>query len=390
MKDLFQDLDRLRWSGHRLALARVVRVDGSGPRDPGAVLLVGDDGAVCGSVSGGCVEGAVVGECQEVLDGGPARLVTYGVADEDSYAAGLTCGGTIHVFMSAMDWWTQYDELRAVVDRDEGALLATVVEGPGSGKTLLLRPDGTFAGSLGDKHLNAAVVRDGLGQLASGTSRTGHYGAAGRADLAEVTVFLESFAPPPRMLIFGAVDFAAALARVAKVMGHHVIVCDPRATFATKRRFPMADEVLAEWPHKYLRSDRAPRLTARDAVCVLTHDHKVDVPALVEALRTDAGYIGAMGSRRTTSQRNARLREAGVDDERLSDIYAPIGLDLGARTPEETAIAICAELIRVRTGRSGDSLASGAASIHGRSESFAAEPNHASHLGGRDEHTSRS
>lgn len=243
-----------------------------------------------------------------------------------------------------------FDGLAAAIRAEEPAALATVIEGPGLGGKLLVRPEREPVGSLGQPDLDRVVVRDALGELAAGTTVVRHYGEHGESREATVAVFIESFAPPPLMVIFGAVDFTAGLLRVAKVLGYRVIVCDAREVFATRARFPEADEIVVDWPDRLL-ARVGPRLSPRDAVCVLTHDAKFDVPALVAALETDAGYIGAMGSRRTHADRTKRLIDAGVDDEGLARIRAPIGLDIGARTPEETAVSICAEIIAQRTGQ---------------------------------------
>jgi len=245
---------------------------------------------------------------------------------------------------------TVYDHLAAAVRAEEPVALATVIAGPGVGAKLLVRPDGVAIGSLGDPDIDRVVSRDARGELAAGTTAVRHYGEHGEAREAVVAVFVESFAPPPRMLVFGAVDFTAALVKVAKVLGYRVTVCDAREVFATRARFPQADEVVVDWPDRLLGRVGS-TLTPRDAVCVLTHDAKFDVPALVAALATDVGYVGAMGSRRTHADRVDRLVDAGVDDAGLARIRAPIGLDLGARTPEETAVSICAEIIADRTGR---------------------------------------
>jgi len=243
-----------------------------------------------------------------------------------------------------------YEELAAAIRAEEAVALATVIAGPGQGGKLLVGPGRTPVGSLGNADLDRVVVRDALGELAAGTTVVRHYGEHGEARETVVAVFVESFAPPPQMLVFGAVDFTAALVRVAKVLGYRVTVCDAREVFATRARFPQADEVVVDWPDRLLRRVGG-GLTARDAVCVLTHDAKFDVPALVAALATDVGYIGAMGSRRTHAERIVRLEEAGVDAASLLRIRAPIGLDIGARTPEETAVSICSEIIAQRTGR---------------------------------------
>ena len=243
-----------------------------------------------------------------------------------------------------------YEDLAAAIRAEEAVALATVIAGPGQGGKLLVGPGRTPVGSLGNADLDRVVVRDALGELAAGTTVVRHYGEHGEARETVVAVFVESFAPPPQMLVFGAVDFTAALVRVAKVLGYRVTVCDAREVFATRARFPQADELVVDWPDRLLRRVGG-GLTARDAVCVLTHDAKFDVPALVAALATEVGYIGAMGSRRTHAERIMRLEEAGVDAASLLRIRAPIGLDIGARTPEETAVSICSEIIAQRTGR---------------------------------------
>ena len=377
MKDVLDDVDRWRDEGHRIAIARVVGVDGSGPREPGAAMAVNEAGEVAGSVSGGCVEGAVVTEALEVLNGSRERgVISFGYSDDEAFAVGLTCGGTVHLFVEPLDLIgavassagervsaSIYDNLRDLLRGEEPVALATVVAGPHVGAKLLVQPNDEPQGSLGDANLDRVVARDARGQLEAGLTNTRHYGAHGEAREHVVEVFIESFAPPPTMVIFGAVDFTAALARAAKLLGYRVTVCDARAVFATPQRFRMADEVVNDWPHRYL-AKVAEGLGPRDAVCVLTHDHKFDVPAITAALETDVGYIGAMGSRRTHDDRVQRLREAGVTEAALARVMAPIGLDLGARTPEETAISICAEIISLRTGRAARSLRDAAGPIH--------------------------
>lgn len=258
---------------------------------------------------------------------------------------------------------SMFDRLRAAIEAEEPIALATVVEGPGIGAKMLIEPDAEPRGSLGNPELDRVVLRDAIGELAAGTTGVRHYGPSGEARQDEVMVFIESFAPPPQMLIFGAVDFTAALSRVAKILGYRVTVCDARPVFATSQRFPYADEVVVDWPHRFLDKVGAD-LGPRDAICVLTHDPKFDVPAVTSALKTDVGYLGAMGSRRTTEDRNKRLRVEGVTDAQLAEIMAPIGLDLGARTPEETAISICAEIIALRSGRRPPSLRDTSGDIH--------------------------
>ena len=270
-----------------------------------------------------------------------------------------------------------YRELRAALRAAEPVALATVIEGPAPvlGRTMLVRsraggggPDTggpVTVGGLGQPNLDRVVARDALGELDVGRTGTRHYGAEGQARGREVAVFIESFARPPRMIIFGAVDFTAALAKVTKVLGYWVVVSDPRPVFVTRKRFPMADELAIDWPNRYL-DKVGPDLGPRDAICVLTHDAKLDVPAITSALRTRVGYLGVMGNRRTHRQRAERLREAGVDDAGLARLHAPIGLDIGARTPEETAISICGQIIALRTGHQMPSLADRPGPIHAR------------------------
>lgn len=257
-----------------------------------------------------------------------------------------------------------FDELRATLADDRPVALATVVEGVHRGAKLLVTPDGPPSGTLGDPDLDRVVARDALGELAAARSGVRHYGPQGQANQTDLAVFVESHAPQPRMVIFGAVDFTAALCRVAKVLGYHVTVCDARAVFATRARFPSADEVVVDWPQRIL-DEVGHRLGPTDAVCVLTHDPRFDIPAIVGALATDVGYLGVMGSRSTHQRRLARLAEEGVDrPAALARIHAPIGLDLGGRTPEETAVAICAEIIAARTGHDGRPLRTASGPIH--------------------------
>ena len=256
-----------------------------------------------------------------------------------------------------------YETLRDALRAEELVALATVTAGPHIGAKVLVRRDVPAFGTLGDPDLDRVVARDALGELEAGLTSTRHYGEHGEAREDTVSVFIEVFAPPPRMIIFGAVDFTRALASVAKVLGYRVVVCDARAVFATRQRFPMADEVVNEWPNRYLEKV-GDELGARDAVCVLTHDSKFDVPAIVGSLATRVGYLGAMGSRKTHARRTERLREAGVTDDELARIHAPIGLDIGARTPEETAVSICAEIIGARTGRQAQALRDATGPIH--------------------------
>ena len=266
-----------------------------------------------------------------------------------------------------------YSALSDRIRKNKPVVLLTIIDGPNTGSTLLVAPDQDkiqTLGSLGDSELDRVASRDALGELEAGRTSVRNYGPSGQVtpedlqDTPIVRVFVESFSPPPQMIIFGAVDFTAALARVAKVLGYYVLVCDAREVFATKRRFPMADEVLVTWPTPVL-ADRGPNLGARDAVCILTHDPKFDVPAIQGALATSVGYIGVMGSRKTHAKRLERLADVGITEPKdLARLMSPIGLDIGSRTPEETAISICAEIIGKRVGRTVPSLANSEGPIH--------------------------
>lgn len=375
MRDVLTEL--LHWwrAGERVGVGTVVATFRSAPRPAGAAMLVGPGGEAVGSVSGGCVEGAVYESAQEVLQGrSRAALRRYGVSDDDAYAVGLTCGGILDVFVEEVSRET-FPELGAVADDIEAGrpvAVATVVEHPDPGhigRRLVVHPEGSpveRSGTLGSSRADDAVADDARGLLASGRTETLTYGPDGERRGEGMRVFVSSFAPAPRMLVFGAIDFAAAVAHVGKFLGYQVTVCDARPVFATATRFPSADEVVVTWPHRYLADEvAAGRIDERTVLCVLTHDPKFDVPLLEVALRLPAvGYIGAMGSRRTHEDRLERLRAAGLVDDELARLSSPIGLDLGARTPEETAISIAAEIIALQWGGRGDRLAALEGPIH--------------------------
>jgi xanthine dehydrogenase accessory factor len=374
VKQILGEIERWQAAGRRVVLGRVVDLEGSGPRLPGAAMAVNDLGEVAGSVSGGCVEGAVVTEALELLDSGDRRLVSFGYSDDDAFAVGLTCGGTVHLFLEPLGardgdgpggalHAAIHDALREDLRTDRPTALATIVDGPGTGAELLVRDDGSSIGSLGNDELDRVVARDVRGELAAGRSGVRHYGLLGEARERVLTVFVDVFASPPNLVIFGAVDFTAALVRAAKLLGHRVTVCDAREVFATEQRFPEADDVVVDWPDRLL-SRVGDALGARDAVCVLTHDHKFDVPAIIAALGTGVGFIGVMGSRRTHAERIERLRAEGITDDELARVHAPVGLDIGARTPEETAVSICAQIIALRSGHRGGPLSEGTGPIH--------------------------
>lgn len=401
MNDVIAQVREWQRLGITFALAKVVGAEGSSPREIGATMAVSEDGQVVGSVSGGCVEGAVVTEAlaamgapeavlsrvgvidRKVEQIGCARTLTYGYSDDEAFAVGLTCGGTLHILVQPNPP-TFLDELGERLNAEKPFVLATVfatsderdetgeyfsemnagVALPVVGSSLLVREDGSFAGSLGNADLDRVVSRDAVGALATGRSIRRHYGRSGQARAQEVGVLFEVYAAPPRMIIFGAVDFTAALARASKLLGYRVTVCDARPLFATTDRFPMADEVVVDWPDRYLEKE-LDTIGPRDAICVLTHDPKFDVPAITSALRSNVGYIGAMGSRRTHAERTQRLRDAGVDPGELERrVAGPIGLDIGARTPEETAISILGEIIAKREHRQGSYLSERDGRIH--------------------------
>jgi len=328
-------------------------------------------------VSGGCVEGAVYDLAQEVLASGEPVLQRYGVSDDDAFAVGLTCGGILDVYVEKVsrETFPELGEIAADVRAGRPVALATVIEHPDPavvGRRLLVRPEeseadgGRIGTTLGSTRMDDAVHDDALGLLAHGQNATLGYGPDGERRGEGMRVFVWAFAPKPRMLVFGAIDFAAAVARVGAFLGYHVTVCDARPVFATASRFPEADEVVVSWPDRYLTAEaEAGRIDARTVVTVLTHDPKFDVPLLEVALRLpELGYIGAMGSRRTHEDRERRLREAGLTDSEIGRLASPIGLDLGARTPEETAISIAAEIIAGRWGGSGGRLRDAAGAIH--------------------------
>jgi xanthine dehydrogenase accessory factor len=351
------------------SLATVVDTFQSAPRDPGAALAVAaaGGGEVVGSVSGGCVEGAVYELSNEVAESGRPVLQRYGVSDDDAFAVGLTCGGILDIFVEPVSKSTfpELGEIAAAVGRGEPVAVATIISGPGRiGARRVIWGDvaRSSTGSLGaGERLDAAADDDVRGMLSQGLTGIRRYGPRGERLGNELAVFVHSFAPPPRMLVFGAIDFAAAVARVGKFLGYHVTVCDARPIFATRSRFPDADEIVVDWPHRFLAGAE---VDARTVICVLTHDPKFDVPVLEVALRTPAGYIGAMGSRRTHEDRLERLRDVGLTEPELARLRSPIGLDLGARTPEETAVSIAAELIQLRWGGTGRALTNTDGRIH--------------------------
>ncbi|GAA4360380.1 XdhC family protein [Angustibacter luteus] len=373
MREVLDEL--LGWwrDGKPSAMATVVATWQSAPRPAGASMLVGPDGEAVGSVSGGCVEGAVYELGQQVIADGVPVLQRYGVSDDDAFAVGLTCGGILDVLVQRVDPLT-FPELGQVADdvrAGRPVAVCTVIEHPDPalvGSRLVVHPDDDSeptVGRLVSERATDAVADDARGLLAAGRTETLTYGPDGERRGEGMRVFVASYAPKPRMLVFGAIDFAAAVARVGSFLGYHVTVCDARPVFATATRFPEADEVVVRWPHQYLRAEAdAGRVDERAVLAVLTHDPKFDVPLLEVALELDVAYVGAMGSRRTHDDRVKRLQEAGVSAAALARLSSPIGLDLGARTPEETAISIAAEIVQLRWGGRGSRLVELAGPIH--------------------------
>jgi xanthine dehydrogenase accessory factor len=351
--------------GRRVVGATLVERIGSAPLDPGAQMLVDDRNNIEGSVTGGCVEGALAEEAQRILAGEREKVVTYGVSDEQAAGVGLMCGGTVRVFVHEQraEDLAALEAVAAARAADQPAALATLLEGDRAGAKMAILAEGVIGGLGVVELLDRSVERDARGQLDEGISRIRRYGAGGEVMGSELAVYIQAFSTRPRMVIFGAIDFSAEMAKVASEIGYTVTICDARAPFANSSRFSRAADVVVDWPDSYLDGQQ---LGPRDVVLVFTHDPKFDEPALIAALATDAGYVGALGSRRTQARRVDRLREAGVDEQSIARIYAPCGLDVGARTPPETVVSILAEVIAVRTGRAGESLRETSGPIHGR------------------------
>jgi xanthine dehydrogenase accessory factor len=374
MLDLAEELHRWAEEGRSFAVATVVAVGGSAPRGPGAALAVDSEGEALGSVSGGCVEGAVYDLCVRALETGESVLERFGYSDEDAFAVGLTCGGVIDVLVTPVT--AEAPVVRSALSaaaRGEPTALARVVRGPAGllGRALLVHPDGSSEGGLGGHaELDRTAAAEARSRLETGHTGTVELSEDGSHCPGGLTLLVEANVPPPRMIVFGAIDFASALVRMGKFLGYHVTVCDARPVFATRARFPEADDLVVDWPHRYLRRTGT---DARTVLCVLTHDAKFDIPLLREALRLPVAYVGAMGSRRTHTDRNRRLREAGLTEEELARLRSPIGLDLGARTPEETALSIAAEIIAARRGGTGLPLTGSGTPIHRDGQERSAE-----------------
>jgi xanthine dehydrogenase accessory factor len=362
----------LEWlaEGRRVVAALLVETVGSAPLEPGAQLLVDDSGHIEGSVTGGCVEGALVEEAQGILAGAPPRVATYGITDEQAAGVGLTCGGTVRVFVHALG-----DAQRAAlvataqaIDAEQPVALATLLDGPSAGAQMAVTGEHTVGSLNVTRLLDASVARDARGFLDEGRSAVRRFSAKGEVMGSDLRVSIHAFATPPSMVIFGAIDFSAALAKAAQEIGYRVTIVDARAAFVQSARFSDYADIVVDWPDRFLTMKE---LGPRDAVLVFTHDPKFDEPALTAALASGAGYIGALGSRRTHADRQERLRTSGVSDDDLARIASPCGLDVGARTPAETAIAVLGEILALRAGRPGGRLAETSGPIHPRSEPVA-------------------
>ncbi|MFF3210212.1 XdhC family protein [Streptomyces sp. NPDC002886] len=372
MLDIAEELNRWVEQGRDFAVATVVAVGGSAPRQPGAALAVDSDGTAIGSVSGGCVEGAVYELCQQALEDGETIQERFGYSDDDAFAVGLTCGGIIDILVTPVPVGSPSREVfaasLAAAARGEAAAVARIAEGPAElmGRAVLVRGEGSYEGGFGGHpELDRAIADEARAMLEAGKTGVLEIGADGRLCGEPLKVLVESSVPPPRMVVFGAIDFASALVRIGKFLGYHVTLCDARPVFATKKRFPEADEIVVDWPHRYLEEQSsAGAIDGRTVLCVLTHDAKFDVPLLELALKLPVAYVGAMGSRRTHEDRNKRLREVGVTELELARLRSPIGLDLGARSPEETALSIAAEIVANRRGGTGAALTGAHIPIH--------------------------
>jgi xanthine dehydrogenase accessory factor len=357
----------LEWldEGRRVIAATLVETVGSAPLDPGAEMLVDDSGRIEGSVTGGCVEGALVEEAQGVLAGAPPRVATYGISDQQAADVGLMCGGTVRVFVHELGEAQRaaLEVTREAIEADRPVALTTLLDGPGAGTQMVVTEDDAIGGLGGPDLLDRSVQREARGFLDEGRSAIRRYSRKGEVMGSELGVAIHAFALPPSMVVFGAIDFSAALARLAREIGYRVTIVDAREAFLQSPRFREHAEVVVDWPDRYLAGrDLGPN----DAVLVFTHDPKFDEPALTAALNTGVGYIGALGSRRTTADRAERLRAGGVSEDELARINSPCGLDVGARTPAETAIAVLGEILALRSGKGGGRLADASGPIHTR------------------------
>lgn len=347
MRDVMPEVERWHAAGKPIAIATVISVNGSAPRGIGATLAITAEGDIAGSVSGGCVEPAVIEEGLKALRTGQPKLLSYGITEEQNVEQiGLSCGGEIQVFVERL---ANFEPLATALKAHQPIVRAVLITAPeesgaNPGMSVLIPEKGKLVGKLGSAALDDAVATKGRDLLRNGESATATVEVEGKPAEAFFAVYL----PEPTLVIVGAGHITIPLSRLAKTLDYRVIVVDPREAFATRERLPDADELLLEWPDDALA--HLP-ISSATAVAVLTHDDKFDVPALKAALNSPASYVGAIGSRGTRERRDRRLREAGVTDEQIARIHGPIGIDIGAHTPEEIALAILAQIVAVRRGK---------------------------------------
>jgi xanthine dehydrogenase accessory factor len=340
MRDILDEVERWRESGERVAIATVIQTWGSAPRPAGSAMAVTAGGKIAGSVSGGCVEGAVVESGLRCLSTGRPERHRFGVSDETAWSVGLACGGTIEVFVEPLDGET-FDAVRSAIRQGRLSAVATVIGGAGEvlGRRLVVSDAGAVAGTLGE-NLDVAVAADIREALVAGGPRRLEPTPERAAE-----IFIDVLQPPMRLVVVGGVHIAIPLVAIAKTLGYQTVVVDPREMFASAERFPEVDRLVSAWPDRALEEIG---IDASTAVAVLTHDPKLDDPALATALRSPAFYVGALGSRRTQEKRRQRLLEAGLDEEALARLHAPIGLPIGGRSPGEIALSIMAQIVAAR------------------------------------------
>jgi xanthine dehydrogenase accessory factor len=347
MREVFAEIEAWRKEGKLVAIATNVRKDGSSLRPLGAKMAMTSVQEIAGSVTGGCIEGAAYEEAQAVMKNGEPKLLNYGLVHEDMpWEIGLSCGSSLDVLIESLDseaWREIYPAVKTCIEKNELAVVATVIAGAGMGNKLMMWADGRALGSLGSAELDGQACEWLSHQIAIQESSWTSFTAAGQA----VDVFADVFAPVSRMMVIGAVHIAIPLVTLAKTLGYYTIVIDPREAFATRERFPHADELLTEWT-----SDALEKLHPDEGtyIAVLSHDEKLDNPALAVALKSPARYVGVLGTRKKIPNRFAALRELGVTDEQLSHLRAPIGMNMGAVSPEEIALSILAEMVSAKHG----------------------------------------
>lgn len=339
MREIWDVSQKWHAEKKRVALATVIKVTGSSLRPEGSMMIIADDGSLHGSVTGGCVEGAVFDEAKEVLNTGDPRLLSYGVSNEQAWEVGLSCGGSVEIFVESMEtaaWMALTPSIQQYLAENKLGALLTLVKGEGEGSKMLVSADGSALGSLGNAQLDQAALNAIPENWA--TRRSTMLELPG----GQASVFVDFIVPPPRLIIIGASHIAIPLVALANTLDYHTIVVDPRSAFATRERFPHAAELVVQWPDEALADLK---LDPSTCVVCLSHDDKLDNPALLYAMRSPARYIGALGSKVTNAKRLEALREEGATEEELKLIHAPVGLKIGAREPAEIALSIMAEIV---------------------------------------------